>query len=94
MLTGDTLRDVILEIEPDLKGKIDRLGWFYDGSGQYLVHPYMLYRKLDELSVFHTCATSKSIPAADYYTCFVVEEGPVGSRARPIALTKRRGKMK
>jgi len=67
VLPGDTLRDVILEIEPDLKGKIDRLGWFNDGSGQYLVHPYLLYRKESELSVFDACATSKAVPAAAYY---------------------------
>jgi hypothetical protein len=88
VLTGDTLRNVILEIEPDLKGKIDRLGWFYDGSGQYLVHPYLLYRKESELAVFHTCATSRTVPAAAYYNCFVIDESHL-DKPRPVALTKR-----
>jgi hypothetical protein len=88
VLTGDTLRDVILQIEPDLKGKIDRLGWFYDGAGQYLVHPYLLYRKESELAVFHTCATSRTVPAAAYYNCFVIDESHL-DKPRPVALTKR-----
>jgi hypothetical protein len=91
-LEGDTLRNIILEIEPDLKGKIDRLGWFNDGSGQYLVHPYMLYRKLDELAVFHRCATSKAIPAAEYYNCFVIDDSQVSGAAKPVALIKKHGK--
>lgn len=94
VLEGDTLRDVILQIEPDLKGKIDRLGWFHDGSGQYLVHPYMLYRKERELSVFHTCATSKTVPAAAYYNCFVIDDSRVDGPARPVALTRKRGKSR
>lgn len=94
VLTGDTLRDAILEIEPDLKGKIDRLGWFNDGSGQYLVHPYMLYRKLDELTVFHTCATSKTVPAAAYYNCFVIDDSRIGKPPQPVALIRKHGKSK
>jgi hypothetical protein len=94
VLPGDMLRDVILEIEPDLKGKIDRLGWFNDGSGQYLVHPYLLYRKLDELSVFHACATSKTVPAAEYYNCFVIDDSRVGEKPMPVALIKKRGKLR
>ena len=86
-LTGDTFRNIILEIEPELKGKIDRHGWFNDGSGQYLVHPYLLYRKESELSVFHDCATSKTVPAAAYYNCFVIDESRIG-KPRPVALTK------
>jgi hypothetical protein len=89
-LEGDTLRDVILEIEPDLKGKIDRLGWFNNGDGQFLVHPYMLYRKLGELSVFHACATSKTIPAAAYYNCFVIDDSRVGKPPTPVALIRKR----
>ncbi len=89
VLTGDTLRDVILDIEPDLKGKIDRLGWFNDGSGQYLVHPYLLYRKESELLVFHTCATSRTVPAAAYYNCFVIDDSRVGRPARPVALIRK-----
>jgi hypothetical protein len=94
MMPGDTLRDVILEIEPDLKGKIDRMGWFNDGNGQYLVHPYMLYRKLDELSVFHACALSKAIPTDQYYNCFVIDDSRVGGPAKPVALTRKRGKFR
>jgi hypothetical protein len=94
VLEGDTLRDFILEIEPDLKGKIDRLGWFNNGDGQFLVHPYMLYRKLDELSVFHACATSKTVPAAEYYNCFVIDDNQVEGSAKPVALIKKHGKFR
>ena len=93
VMPGDTLRDVILEIEPDLKGKIDRLGWFTDGSGQYLVHPYMLYRKLDELTVFHACATSKTVLVSAYYNCFVIDDSRVGEKPKPVALIRKRGKL-
>jgi len=94
VLPGDTLRDVILQIEPGLKGKIDRLGWFNDGAGQYLVHPYLLYRKEAELSIFHTCATSRAVPAAAYYNCFVIDDSRVGVPPRPVALMGKPGKSR
>jgi hypothetical protein len=71
---GDELRDAILAVEPSLEGKIDRVGGSFDGSGRYLIGPYATYRTEDHLYPFHYCATSKSVPSANYYQCFVVEQ--------------------
>jgi hypothetical protein len=71
---GTELRDAILAVEPSLEGKIDRVGASFDGSGRYLIGPYATYRTEDQLYPFHYCATSKSVPSANYYQCFVAEQ--------------------
>jgi hypothetical protein len=71
---GDELRDAILAVEPSLAGKIDRVGGSFDGSGRYLIGPYATYRTEEQLYPFHHCATSKEVPSANYYQCFVVEQ--------------------
>jgi hypothetical protein len=75
-VVGDELRDAILAVEPSLKDKIDRVGGSLEapGSGRYLIGPYATYRTEDQLYPIHHCATSKSVPAANYYQCFVVEQ--------------------
>jgi hypothetical protein len=73
-IAGDTLRNIILEIEPGLAGKIDRLGGSRDGESRFLISPYLYYRTEEDLAVFHTCATSKTIPRESYYACFVIEQ--------------------
>jgi hypothetical protein len=72
-LVGDTLRRIILEIEPALAGQIDRFGGSPDGSSRFLIAPYLHYRTEDELDVFHQCATSKDITPDIYYACFVID---------------------
>ena len=83
-IEGETLRDAILAIEPSLAGKVDRLGIAPGGADRYLIAPYLHYRTEEDLLIFHTCATSKSIPAEIYYECFVFEEDfaapPVAAR--------------
>jgi hypothetical protein len=69
-LEGETLRDAIVDADPRAKGKIGRLGHYADGSGRYMIHPYMLYRKDSDLYQADRCATSKARRAADYYRCF------------------------
>lgn len=71
---GDVLRDAILAVEPSLAGKIDRVGGSFDGSGRYLIGPYATYRTEEQLYPFHYCATSKRVPSANYYQCFVAEQ--------------------
>jgi hypothetical protein len=71
---GTELRDAILAVEPALEGKVDRVGASFDGSGRYLIGPYATYRTEDQLYPFHYCATSKSVPSANYYQCFVAEQ--------------------
>lgn len=73
-MAGDTLRDAILAADPTVKGQIDRLGNFADDSGRYLIHPYRLYRSERDLAVFHRCATSRRVPAADRPRCFVMTD--------------------
>jgi hypothetical protein len=80
-IEGEALREIILQVEPGLAGRIDRLGGSFDGSDRFLISPYLHYRSEDDLLVFHQCATDKSIAGDQYYACFVVdpktEEGNV-----------------
>jgi hypothetical protein len=89
-IEGEALREAIIAADPAAKGKIDRLGHYSDGSGRYLIHPYLLYRRLDDLAVFHRCMTSKAVPAAQRPRCFVIEDAEAQRRnPRPLALKKR-----
>lgn len=86
---GETFRQALQTADPDLKGEIDRFGAFPDGA-RYAIVPYMHYRNLKDLDVFHRCATSKRLPAAAYYGCFVLAPGPErGAKARPMAMHPR-----
>ena len=68
-IEGETLRLAILEVQPDLKGMIDRFGGEPTGELRFTIDPYMPYRKLEDLNVVHRCAAGK-IKAATYYDCF------------------------
>jgi hypothetical protein len=95
-IEGETLRKAILEVQPALKGQIDRLGSAPSGEVRYMIDPYLPYRSIEELYPYHRCAT-KRIEAAGYYDCFVFSKlkvrkgpgrrGPEGKppRARPHA---------
>jgi hypothetical protein len=72
-IEGDALRNAIIEVEPSMKGKIDRYGGISDGSGRFLIAPYAYYRTEADLLPFHACATNKRVPAEDYYACFVLD---------------------
>jgi hypothetical protein len=89
-IEGDTLRDAIVAADPRMKGKVDRLGYFGDGLNRFLIHPYLPYREVGDLGVFHRCATSKSVPAAERPRCFVVDDQEAQRRnPRPLALKRR-----
>jgi hypothetical protein len=93
-IKGEALRSAILEVEPRLAGQIDRFGSDPDGSTRYMISPYMHYRSEDELTVFHKCAESKTIPADLYYGCFLVEPEDEGSReARSVSNPKVKPKV-
>jgi hypothetical protein len=86
-IEGDDLRDAILAVEPELKGKIDRFGGSPGGAERYLIGPYAYYRTEDDLQPFHACATSKRVRPELYYACFLNIEGrDRSSRARPAAM--------
>jgi hypothetical protein len=94
-IEGDILRDAIVASDPTVRGEIDRLGNFVDGSGRYAIHPYMLYKTENDLLVFHACATNRRVPAVSYYRCFVIEPPrPGGGVGRPLALRDIRGAKK
>jgi hypothetical protein len=72
-IQGETLRSAILEVEPALKGRIDRFGASPDGQTRFMISPYLHYRDEEELAIFHDCAESKDLAADLYYACFLVE---------------------
>ena len=87
-IVGDTFRDAILAVAPDLKGRINRYGSFADGS-RFAIAPYMEYRKPEELAVFDRCATSRRIPRDSYAACFALPlEGRHDAAARPLAVLR------
>ena len=89
-IEGEALREAILAADPSVKGKIDRLGNFADGSGRYLIHPYLLYRQAGDLAVFARCVTSKAVPRADRAACFVIDDDEAQRKnPRPLALKRR-----
>jgi hypothetical protein len=72
-IEGETLREAILEVQPGLRGKIDRFGRAPDGEVRLSILPYLQYFELRELDAFHKCARRK-IQEADYYNCFIAEK--------------------
>jgi hypothetical protein len=72
-IAGDILRNALIEAQPDLAGKIGRLGHFADGSGRVSISPYAYYRTEADLLPFHICATDPRIAAENYYACFVMD---------------------
>ena len=47
-IEGDTLRNAILKVQPNLKGQIDRFGGTPDGEVRYMIGPYLLYKEIGE----------------------------------------------
>src|SRR6202521_4484314 len=93
-IEGETLRDAILAVEPSLAGKIDRFGGAPDGSGRYLIGPYVYYRTEEQFRPFHDCATSRRRADDAYYSCFVnhdeeAEAEPAPIKPRPARKTSR-----
>jgi hypothetical protein len=89
-IEGEALRDAILAADPSIRGEIDRLGYFNDGSGRSLIHPYMLYRHISDLAVFDRCARARGVTTADRPLCFVIDSQEAQrSRPRPMALKRR-----
>jgi hypothetical protein len=81
-IEGNALHDAIIAAEPHLAGKIDRYGISPDGADRYMISPYRHYRTEEELLIFHSCATDRSLPGNLYHACFVFEpDDPGASRA-------------
>jgi hypothetical protein len=72
-IQGEALRSAILQVEPSLKGRIDRFGASPDGQTRFMISPYLHYRDEEDLLIFHDCAENKELAADLYYACFLVE---------------------
>ena len=84
-LEGNSLRDAILDVAPNLKGRIDRYGSSFDGETRYMIAPYTHYAAEEDLLMFHNCATSKDVPADQYHLCFVYDESEDEPQDAPAA---------
>ena len=93
-IEGETLRQAIIDSDPSVKGKIDRLGYFPKEDIRYAISPYMQYRSESDLLQVHRCATDRRVPAAAYYRCFVMDDAGPRTVGRPVALRQLRGKSR
>lgn len=73
-IKGNVLHDAILAVQPDMKGKIDRLGNAPDGATRFYIGPYMHYEDESELAVVSNCMADPSVTKSDYGLCFVIEQ--------------------
>ena len=91
-MEGEAFREMLLKVEPSLKGQIDRFGGSPNGAQRYMIAPYFYYGGIDELTAFHRCATDPRVPSADYYACFVADERSQEQfKLLPLALKKIKG---
>jgi len=96
-IEGEALRSAILEIDPKLKGQIDRFGGSPDGAVRYAISPYKQYKEVREFDSVHRCASRKRAPHAVYYGCFILDREPqdfssLPSQTRPANAGKKSGK--
>jgi hypothetical protein len=82
-IEGDTLRNAILKVQPNLKGKIDRFGGTADGEQRYSIAPYLLYKNVKEFDRVDRCASRKHESEASYYRCFILFHQPQDFRSMP-----------
>jgi hypothetical protein len=80
-IEGETLRAAILDVRPDLKGKIDRFGRLAGGKVRYAIKPYLGYSDVSELDDFRRCARSR-LHKSTYYDCFTVEKSGASDSKR------------
>jgi hypothetical protein len=88
-IEGDTLRKAILEVQPDLKGEIDRFGSALSGEVRFMIDPYLPYRRVEDLYPYHRCA-SKKVRAASYYDCFEFTKLGLGGDGEPDGANARK----
>ncbi len=73
-IKGETLRNAIVDLDPELKGQIDRYGNLTGREDRYMIAPYKHYWLESELSGFHECARTKEHSSEKYYACFVAAD--------------------
>ena len=82
-IAGETLRNAILKVQPNLKGKIDRFGGAEGGELRYTISPYLMYKELSEFDRADRCAHQHRGAEAAYYRCFVFYSEEQNLSARP-----------
>jgi hypothetical protein len=90
-IEGEALRSPILEIEPRLKGEIDRFGGSFDGEIRYSIAPYKQYKDIREFNQADRCAGRKHASEAAYYRCFVFDDEGQNFPVRPANNVRKRG---
>jgi hypothetical protein len=71
---GDALLDALLQIEPEMKGHVDRYGSQPSGEERFAITTYKFYGEPDELKPIVDCADKETDPAK-YYACFNAKQG-------------------
>ena len=83
-IEGETMRDALIDIDPKLRGKIDRFGGTPDGEVRYMIAPYLLYKEAREFGPVNNCATRKrGGNEAAYYRCFILSNERQDLSKRP-----------
>jgi hypothetical protein len=82
-IEGETLREAILKVQPDLKGQIDRFGGAPGGEVRYTIAPYLIYKTLDEFRGAERCAARRRASEKAYYDCFIFNRERQNLRATP-----------
>ncbi len=91
-IEGEALRSAILEVEPRLKGEIDRFGGSFDGEIRYSIAPYKQYKTIREFDQANRCAGRKHASERAYYRCFIFDDEPQADADWPTL--KRPAKMR
>jgi hypothetical protein len=82
-IEGETLRNAILKVQPNLKGRIDRFGGTPDGEQRYTISPYLIYKNVWEFNRIDRCASRRRLPDAAYYSCFILDHEKQDFRSQP-----------
>jgi hypothetical protein len=82
-IEGETLRRALVEMDPTLKGRIDRFGASPDGEFRFAIVPYFHYGVTQELGRFDRCASRAQGKWSAYYRCFITEQGDDREPPRP-----------
>lgn len=82
-IKGEDLRSALIEINPKLKGTIDRFGSKPGGETRYVIAPYLEYWTVDDLRPFDRCARANRTDDRRYYQCFVIDEDTQRPREAP-----------
>jgi len=77
-IRGESLRQAIVAYDPDLKGRIDRLGRYLGKEMRYAISPYVRYGALADLAPVHECATRNGKRPVAYADCFSGESVDAG----------------